>query len=94
MKLSATDTSSSIASLINDEDVMALIEAKREANEPVEVEIAVGSWDTIYIETIDDEASASDSAPITSTFRFKAFDLNKVFVIAEASTDFFITLVW
>lgn len=94
MKLSATDTSTSIAELIDDETVMQEVEAKREANEQSEFEISVGSWDTIYIETIGDEASASDSAPITDKFRFKTFDLSKVFVIAESSTDFFITLVW
>lgn len=94
MKLSATTESASIAELINDEDVMKEVEAKREANEQSEFEIAVGSWDSIFIETIWDEASTTDSYEVTSTFRFKTFDLSKVFVIASDSTDFFITLVW
>jgi hypothetical protein len=41
MKLSATTTSSSIVDLINDDEVLALIEAKRNANEPIEIEISV-----------------------------------------------------
>lgn len=94
MKLSATTESTSIAELIDDEEVLNVIEAKREANEQSEFEIAVGSWDSIFIETIDDTASTSDSFEITSTFRFKTFDLAQVFVIASDSTDFFITLVW
>jgi hypothetical protein len=43
MKLSATDTSTSIAELIDDEAVMQEVEAKREANEQSEFEISVGS---------------------------------------------------
>jgi len=43
MKLSATTESTSIAELINDEEVLNVIEARREANEQSEFEIAVGS---------------------------------------------------
>lgn len=93
MKLSATTVSASIAELINDDAVLEAIEAKRQANQPIEVEISVGSGDSIFLETIDDEASTTDSIEVTSSIRFKTFDLWQVFVIASESTDFFITLV-
>lgn len=94
MKLSATTTSSSIVDLINDDEVLTLIEAKRNANEPIEIEISVWSWDSIFVETIDDEASTTDSYEVTSTFRFKTYQLDQVFVIASDSTDFNIQIVW
>lgn len=93
MKLSATTGSTSIAELINDDAVLEAIEAKRQANHPIEVEISVGSGDSIFLETINDEASTTNSIEVTSSIRFKTFDLWQVFVIASKSTDFFITLV-
>lgn len=94
MKLSATTTSSSIVDLINDDEVLTLIEAKRNANEPIEIEISVWSWDSVFVETISDEASTTDSYEVTNTFRFKTYQLDQVFVIANDSTDFNIQIVW
>ena len=93
MKLTASTESTSFAELLWAE-WLEMIESKRGANEPVEIEISVWSWDSIFIETIDDEASTTDSYGVTSTFRFKTFGFDNVFVIASESTDFFIQIVW
>ena len=93
MKLTAWTESTSLAELLW-ADNLEIIEAKRWANEPVEIEISVWSWDSVFIETIDDEASTTDSLEVTSTFRFKTFGFDNVFVIASESTDFFIQIVW
>ena len=57
------------------------------------LEISVASGDSIFIETISDEASTTDSYEVTSTFRFKTYQLDQVFVIASDSTDFNIQIV-
>lgn len=93
MKLTASTESTSLAELIW-ADWLALIESKRWANKPVEIEISVASGDSIFLETIDDEAKTTDSYEITSTFRFKTFWFDNVFVIASDSVDFLIQVVW
>ena len=93
MKLTASTESTSLAELIW-ADWLALIESKRWLNEPVEIQISVASWDSVFIETIDEEADTTESLEITSTFRFKTFWFENVFVIASDSTDFYIQVVW
>ena len=89
MKLSATTTSTSIAALLEAEGIKDYFPVGK----PCEFEISVGSGDSVFIETLDDEASTTTSQEITSSFRFKTYHPEKVFVIASESTDFYITLV-
>lgn len=90
MQLTATDTSASIWSLLEAEWVKDYAPVGKQS----EFLITVWSGDSIFIETLGDEASTEDSYEITDSFRFKTYQPEKVFVIATTDTDFMITLVW
>lgn len=89
MKLKATATSTSLLDLIGWETLSPVWKADK----PYEFEIVVWSWDSIFIETLWDEAD-TDSLEITSSFRFKTYSPENVFIIASTDTDFIINLVW
>lgn len=89
MKLAVSTTSTSIGDLLEAEGIKDFFPVWK----PCEFEISVSSGDSIFIETLEDEASTTTSQEITSSFRFKTYHPEKVFVIASESTDFYITLV-
>lgn len=93
MKLTATTTSTSLYDLIW-EEAMSFATKVHNPNMPFEFEIQVWSWDSIFLETLEDSADTSDSLEIDWDFRFKTTSPKDVYIVASWSTNFNIILVW